>query len=130
MIQQDQDPGLQQVAMLTIASHQRPNTEEKALLLLNSSQKTLRFAAAIVLSRFKNPQALSVLEEIFALRYDVALPGELNGAQAEALKVNALENIEKSNWIGLSNLIEKVEKSDSNVRVQTKAKQVLKVLKN
>jgi hypothetical protein len=90
----------------------------------------LRYAAAIVLTGTKNSQAIPVLEEIFNLRYDVAQAGELNGAQVEALKMNALENLEKSKWNELSNLVEKVEQDDSNVRVTTKAKQVLKVLKN
>jgi HEAT repeat protein len=130
MLQQNQDPGLQQVALLTLASHERPNTEELALSFLTSSQKTLRYTAAIVLTRSVNEQALPVLQEIFALRYDVASPDQLNGAQVEALKVNALENIEKSKWNGLSNLVEEVEKNDSNIRVRTKAKQVLKILKN
>jgi methyl coenzyme M reductase beta subunit len=44
--------------------------------------------------------------------------------------VNVLENLEKSNWNELSNLVQKVEQDDTNVRVTTKAKQVLKVLKN
>lgn len=130
LLQQDVDPGLKQVALLTIASHNRPNTEESALPLLTSTEKTLRYIAAIVLTGTKNPQAIPVLEEIFNLRYDVAQAGELNGAQVEALKMNALENLEKSKWNELSNLVEKVEQDDSNVRVTTKAKQVLKVLKN
>ncbi len=130
LLQQDVDPGLKQVALLTIASHNRPNTEEVALPLLTSTEKTLRYAAAIVLTGTKNPQAIPVLEEIFNLRYDVAQAGELNGAQVEALKMNALENLEKSKWNELSNLVQKVEQDDSNVRVTTKAKQVLKVLKN
>jgi HEAT repeat protein len=130
IVLQDQDPGLQQVALLTLASHQRPNTEEKALTLLNSAQKTLRYSSAIVLTQLSNPQAIPVLEELFALRYDLVSPGELNGAQVEALKMNALENIEKSQGGALLNLVQEVEKNDSNIRVRTKAKQVLKILKN
>jgi HEAT repeat protein len=130
IVLQDQDPGLQQVALLTLASHQRPNTEEKALTLLNSAQKTLRYSSAIVLTQLSNPQAIPVLEELFALRYDMVSPGELNGAQVEALKMNALENIEKSQGGALLNLVQEVEKNDSNIRVRTKAKQVLKILKN
>ena len=130
MLQQEQDPGLKQVALLTIAAHERPNTEDKALSLLNSSEKTVRYAAAMVLIPFKNQRAIPVLEEILNLRYDVAQAGELNGAQVEGLKVNVLENLEKSKWNELANLVQKVEVEDSNVRVTTKAKQALKVLKN
>jgi HEAT repeat protein len=130
LLQQDQDPGLKQVALLTMAAHHRPNVEEKALGLLNSGEKTIRYAAAIVLISLKNKLAIPVLEEILNLRYDVAKAGELNGAQVEALKVNVLENLEKSKWNELSNLVQKVEQDDTNVRVTTKAKQALKVLKN
>jgi hypothetical protein len=44
--------------------------------------------------------------------------------------VSLLENIEKSNWNELAGFVEKIETNDSNIRVTTKAKQVLKVLKN
>lgn len=130
LISQEQDPGLRQVALLTLAAHNRPNIEEKALPFLQSSEKNLRHAAAVVLISKKNEQAIPVLEEILGLRYDVAQAGELNGAQVEGLKVNVLENIEKSKWNALVNLVEKVESEDTNIRVSTKAKQVLKVLKN
>lgn len=130
MTDQEQDPGLRQVALLTMAAHQRPTTEEKALKSLNSSEKSVRYSAASVLISFKNKAAIPIVEEILNLRYDVAKAGELNGAQVEALKVNVLENLEKSNWNELSNVVQKVEQDDTNVRVATKAKQALKVLKN
>jgi HEAT repeat protein len=130
MLNQTQDSGLQQVALLTIASHDRANTEEKALSLLNSSEKTISYASAIVLTKTKNVDAIPVLEEILGLRYDVAEAGKLNGAQVEALKVNVLDNLGKSKWSELSNLVQKVEQDDTNVRVSTKAKQVLNLLKN
>ena len=130
MLQQDIDPGLKQVALLTMAAHQRPNLQEKALPLLNASEQTIRYAAASVLIQYKRREALSVLEEILNLRYDIAQPGALNGAQVEGLKMNVLENIEKSGWNELAGLVERVQSTDSNVRVTTKAKQVLKLLKN
>ncbi|MGE3609481.1 MAG: HEAT repeat domain-containing protein [Bacteriovoracaceae bacterium] len=130
LLEQQEDVGLKQVALYTIAAHARPNTEEKALSFLSSGEKTLRYAAATVLINYKKSEAIPVLEEIFNLRYDVSQAGELNGAQVEGLKVNVLENIEKSKWIDLAGLVEKVEAQDTNVRVTTKAKQVLKMLKN
>ena len=129
-LQDSQDVGLKQVALLTMAAHNRPNIEEKALSFLTSSEKTLKYSSAIVLIQRKNLEAAPVLEEILALRYDVAESGQLNGVQVEALKINVLENIEKSKWDALYNLVKKVEQDDPNVKVNTKAKQVLKVLKN
>lgn len=130
MLQDQQDPGLVQVALLTMATHQRPTTQEKALNLLSSQDRSVRYAAAITLIQFQSEAAIPVLEEVLNLRYDVAKAGELNGAQVEALKVNVLENLEKSKWNELSNLVQKVEQDDTNVRVTTKAKQTLKLLKN
>lgn len=129
LLNQEADTGLRQVALLTMAAQKRPNTQEKALSFLNSSEKTLRFAAAIVLTNFQDKNAIPVLEEIFGQRYDIAKAGELNGAQIEGIKMNALENIEKSKWNELGKIVETVEAQDTNVRVTTKAKQVLKVLK-
>ncbi len=130
LLQQQDDPGLRQVALLTMAAQEYQNTENAALPLLNSSEQNLRHAAAIVLIQYQNPDALPVLKEIMGLSYDVAQAGKLNGAQAEALKVNVLENIEKSKWNRALELVENAEQNDPNVRVATKAKQVLKVLKN
>ncbi|MES2528587.1 MAG: HEAT repeat domain-containing protein [Bdellovibrionota bacterium] len=130
LVTQEQDVGLRQVALLTLAAHNRPNIEEKAVPLLTSSENNLRHAAAVVLISRKNEQAIPVLTEILNLRYDVAQAGQLNGAQVEGLKINVLENIEKSKWNALVNLVAKVESEDTNIRVTTKAKQVLKVLKN
>lgn len=130
LLQQQEDPGLRQVSLLTMAAQEYQNTENSALPLLSSSEQNLRHAAAIVLIQYQNAEALPVLKEIMDLKYDVAEAGQLNGAQAEALKVNVLENIEKSKWNRAANLVENAEQNDPNVRVATKAKQVLKVLKN
>lgn len=130
LLQQDQDSGLKQVALYTIASHERPNTAELAVPLLTSSEKTIRYAAATVLIHYKHSAALPVLEEIMNLSYDVVSATELNGAQVEGLKTTVLENLEKSKWNAALSIVEKVEANDRNVRVSTKAKQLLKVLKN
>jgi HEAT repeat protein len=127
---QDMDPGLKQVSLLTMATHNYPNAQNKALPALNSTDKALQYAAATVLIKYKNPNSIPVLEEIMNLRYDSKDPAAFNGAQVEGLKMNVLENAEKSAWTELTNLIQKAESTDTNIRVTTKAKQVLKVLKN
>lgn len=127
---QDADVGLKQVALLSMAAHKRPNTEDKAAGLLNSSEKSIRYSAATVLIAYKKSEAIPVLQEIMNLRYDVAQAGEFNGAQVEGLKMNVLENLEKSKWHELAGFVQKVEESDSNIRVSTKAKLVAKILKN
>jgi HEAT repeat protein len=129
LLDQDKDLGLKQVALFAMSTHRRPDLEAKALSMLNSSDRNLRYAASLVLVFFKKTEILPVLSEILALGYDTAKPGELNGAQVEALKMNILSNVEKALWKDALKLIEMAEK-DSNIRVNTKAKQVLKILKN
>ncbi len=130
LLRDEADPGLRQVALFTMATHRYENTLKNALVLLNSSEKTLRYAAATVLIHYKNLEALPVLKELMDLGYEKVAQGELNGAQVEGLKMSVLENIEKSQWKDLVKWLEEIEAHDSNVRVATKAKQVLKVLKN
>jgi hypothetical protein len=129
-LNQDIDIGLRQASLLTIASHHRPNTEEKALIVLKSSEKSLQYSAATVLISFKNREAIPTLQEIMNLTYDVAKAGSFNGAQVEGLKMNVLENLEKSKWNEMRPFVQKVEETDTNIRVSTKAKLVSKVLKN
>jgi HEAT repeat protein len=130
MLQQDQDAGLKQVALFALASHKHPKAENFALGFLTSQDKTLRYAASNILIYYKNSQAIPVIQEVAALRYDDRSPDSLNGAQVEGLKMNLLENIEKSRWAEMLGLLEKLQNDDTNIRIQTKAKQVLKVLKN
>lgn len=130
LLQQNEDPGLKQVALFTLASHQQPKVEELALALLTSDQRTLRYAAATVLIHYKRSEALPLISEIFELKYDNNTQSELNGAEIEGLKINILENLEKSKWNEAAALVEKLESNDSNVRVTTKAIQTLKILKN
>jgi len=130
MIKQDQDQGLKQVALLTMATHQKPEVQEIALGLINSSEKTIRYAAATVLIKFKRQEAVPVLNEIMGLRYDVALSGELNGAQVEGLKINVLNILETSQWKEMRDWVSQIAEKDSNIKVATKAKQVANMLKN
>ncbi len=130
LAKQDEDVGLKQVSLLALATHKIPETESLALGLLNSSEKTIRYAAATVLINYKREEALPVLKEIMALRYDVAAAGELNGAQVEGLKMNVLGILENSKWTKLQKWAQEIAENDTNVKVATKAKLVANVLKN
>lgn len=130
LLLQDKDQGLKQVALLTMASHNHPNTENHALNLLSSPERVIRYAAAISLIQFKNPKARPVLEEVLSLGYELSETGTLNGAQVEGLKINILENLEKYLWTDFYGAVSLIEQNDPNVKVNTKAKQVLKLLKN
>lgn len=130
LVKQDEDPGLKQVSLLSMAAHKQPQAEEISLGLLNSSEKTIRYAAATVLINYKREEAKPVLDEIMGLRYDVAVAGELNGAQVEGIKINVLTILENSNWKELQTWVAKIAENDTNVKVATKAKQVANMLKN
>jgi HEAT repeat protein len=124
------DSGIRQAALLCMASHNFSKAQAKALEFLQSSDNNLRYTAALVLVKYKDTSAISVINEIFALGYDSAKSGLLNGAQVEGLKVSLLENIQKASWTEMLDKVAEVEKSDPNVRVTTKAKLALKILKN
>lgn len=48
--------------------------------------------------------------KLWALRYDVAVAGELNGAQVEGIKINVLTILENSNWKELQTWVAKLLK--------------------
>ena len=129
LFHQNEDLGVKQAALLTLASHKREEAIPFARSLIQSSEATLRYAAAMVLIYAKQNEAKPALEEILNLRYDVVSPNALNGAQVESLKLNALDAIEKSGWVDVLNLVQATQDQDENVRVSTKAKQVLNLLK-
>lgn len=130
MVTQDQDPGLKQVALLTMASHKKPEVENIALGLINSSEKTIRYAAATTLIKFRRAEAKPVLDEIMGLRYDIAQAEQLNGAQVEALKINVLTILENSEWKDMESWVRQIAVQDTNIKVSTKAQQVANMLKN
>lgn len=129
LFEQNDDLGLKQAALLTLATHKREEAIPFARSLIQSNEASLRYAAAMVLIYAKQNEAKAALEEILNLRYDVVAPNALNGQQVESLKLNALDAIEKSEWVDVLNLVQRTEAEDSNVRVSTKAKQVLNLLK-
>ncbi len=129
LFEQNEDLGLKQAALLTLATHKREEAVPFARSLIQSNEASLRYAAAMVLIYAKQNDAKPALEEILNLRYDVVAPNALNGQQVESLKLNALDAIEKSGWVDVLNLVQRTEAEDSNVRVSTKAKQVLNLLK-
>ena len=89
----------------------------------------VRYAAATALIYYNPTETVRIIEEIMDLPYDQFSNGQLNGSQAEVLKLNVLTHIEKSSAKELSSLVQNVVEKDSNIQVSTKAKQVLNLLK-
>jgi hypothetical protein len=129
LFQETQDPGLKQVLLYCASTHKYEKAADWARSLLQNSEKTLRYAAAITLIAVGETNSIPTLKEIFQLPYDAKDPTQLNGAQAENLKLNVLDQFEKypkNEWVSL---IKETAEKDSNVKVSTKAQQILNVLK-
>ena len=89
----------------------------------------LRFSAAIALISTTSDENKKILEEILNLTYDQRDPNELNGAQVESLKLNIIDQIERHPNPKWNQLLKKIADQDSNVKVNTKAQQILNLLK-
>lgn len=123
------DEGLRQAIIFTIASHRIDEGEKIIKPMLAASERMVRYAAATALIYYNPMESVRIIEEILLLPYDQFSAGQLNGSQAEVLKLNVLTHIEKASAKELSNLVQNVVEKDSNIQVSTKAKQVLNLLK-
>jgi HEAT repeat protein len=129
------DAGLQQVSLYALSNHRISGSDEKIVKFLKHENATLRYAAAIALINFKRNENAQVLKEIFDLGYEnienqQERKKNLNGAEVEALKLSALTALQKNNWKQYNDLLAKVANEDANVKISTKANEVLNMLKN
>lgn len=123
------DEGIKQAIIFTMATHKIEGGELIIKPLMGASERMVRYAAATALIYYNPSESNKIIEEIFALPYDQFAGGQLNGSQAEVLKLNVLSHIEKASASELSNLVQNLVEKDSNIQVSTKAKQVLNLLK-
>lgn len=130
MLNSTDDVGLKQAILLTVAARHKKDGERILLPYLNSQERMLRYAAAMGLIYYDKQDVLVALKEVFALSYDNRKPLELNGAQAEVLKLNVLTHIEKARAKRFMSLVKDVAENDSNIQVSTRAKQLVNLLKN
>jgi len=122
----ESDNGLKQAAILALASHHVDKAYPKIATLLTSDDRGVRFSAATALIAPKNKKALPVLKEIMTLNAsDGFKPHELTG-----LKINVLNELEKSKWTEASNLVVEMMQNEKNIQLKTRAEEVYKYLKN
>ncbi len=121
------DSGLVQVAILALISHNQVEAKQKMLTLLESSSPAIRYSAASGALAFGELSALPVVKEIFELKASE----QLDESQVQALQLNALTALEKSKNLNneVLNFIESLSQSDLGLVVQTRAKQLLIMLK-
>ncbi len=131
----DEDKGLVQAAILALSQHKIQGANEKIRPFLKASEKPLRYSAALGLINYQEVAIEPVLNEMMMMDdAPVSDPsqrvGKFNGAQIEALKLNVLNALQKNKWDYFNPLIKKVAREDKNVKISTKAKEVLNLLKN
>lgn len=130
LLNTSEDEGLKQAILTIIAARHKPDGDQLLLPFLQNSARMLRYSAAMGLIYYGKEDVRSTLEEIMSLSYDLRDPTQLNGAQVEALKVNVLTHIEKARAKFLLGLAQTTSEKDSNIKVSTKAKEVVNLLKN
>jgi hypothetical protein len=127
----NEDLGLRSVAALTLATFKIPEGEAVLVSMLSSSDRGVRYSAATALINYKNEKGLPVLEEILSLEVkDSVKENQLNTVQVEALKISLLSALMKNKWNVLLKNISVVADSDKSLKVATKAREALKLLKN
>lgn len=130
LLSKTDDEGLKQAILVTIATHRKEGGAALLRPFLASQQRMLRYASGMGLIYFNPSESIPTLKEILSLSYSNTSPGELNGAQVEALKVNALVHIQKAGAKELLFLAEELVEKDSNIQVTTRAKELVNLLKN
>ena len=122
----ESDNGLKQAAILALAIHQVDKAYPKIETLLNSDDRGVRFAAATALIARKNKKTLPVLKEILTL--DAS--GNLKPHEIAGLKLNVLNELEKSKWTDSKNLVFEMMQNEKNIQLKTRAEEVYKHLNN
>jgi hypothetical protein len=128
-----EDPGLQQVAALTIGQHFVPEGEVLLVKLLASPSRAVKYSASMALINYKNKEILPIIPEILNLDYpetiDEAALG-FNQVEVEGLKLSVIDGLMRNKWRSFNESLYFVSKNDPKARVSTKAKEALNLLKN
>jgi len=121
-----EDHALRQAVVLAVGTHKVKSLEGKVVAKLEDESIAVRYSAATSLVYFKNSAAIETIKEIFFKSENMGF--DVN--QVTNLKLNILNAVEKIKWIELESVVRQVIKRDNNLKVTTKARQVLNELKN
>jgi hypothetical protein len=127
------DQGLQQAAILTLATHRITTSQTKIQTFLNHERASLRYSAAVALINFKDASAVSVLEEVLNIKtagVTQTPKGQISPNDILGLKLNILHAAHREKWGALNNSFQKLADENDNKKVSLKAVEVLKLLKN
>lgn len=126
------DPGLQQAVMLCLAHHKAPGADKNIEKFLKDPNASLRFAAATSLIPFKNDKAIDVLKEILLLSEEQNKGTNMgfNQPQVSVLKLRVMDALIKNKWNVMNSFVAEKVLGGPNVKVNTKAQELLNTLKN
>lgn len=129
----NEDHALVQATVLALGTHRVVEAQSQIESLLNNEGSGIKFAAATSLIYFRSDKALPVLEEVLKLKY---VPSEEAGKsplftvdQIAALKLNVINAAVKVEWGALLQKIGEISVNDEDVKIVSKAKEVLNLLK-
>jgi len=122
------DTGLKQVSLLCLAQKNVIEAEPIILGNLSNEDEIIRYAAAASLVYYKNSSSLGVLTKLMNLN-SVNQEQIGKGLRIEAMQYNALVAIEKNNWSEAMTLVELAAAKQENIKISTKARQILNLLK-
>ena len=125
------DEGLQQAAILTLATHRDEPSQEKISTFLMSDNRNLRFASATGLIYFKDSRALKTLGDILVLSPKTT--NEVNALGENkifGLKLNIINGLKKTRWKELAIIVSKNMQNEKNLKLVSLTREVLEELKN
>lgn len=127
---ESQDSGIIQATILALSHHKFFAAQEKIKEFLKSADDSVRYSAATGLLEFQSIESKEILKNLlFDLKPSVQSGKGFNEAQIESLKLNAISAIGRNKLTQLLDILEKVEKEDKNIKVSTKAKEMIQLLK-
>ncbi|MFZ4713117.1 MAG: HEAT repeat domain-containing protein [Bacteriovoracaceae bacterium] len=126
---ESKDAGLKQVVIFALARHKPQGADTIIGPYRNDADIAVRYAAATAMIDFQNLDQ-KTLSEILLLDPEGEIKKFFNPVQVESLKLNILNALSRNKISAMNTDIEKVSEGDKNVRVATKAKEVLNLLKN
>jgi len=121
------DLGLVQASIFVLAHHKIQAAVPKLRDLVNSKELSTKYAAATALIAFKDEACLPVLKEI--LTQD-NLGEKFNSEQTQNLKLRVVDALRSYHWESLNSELKSVAENGTNLKLSTRAQEVLNFFKN